>query len=102
VLPGGVVLTEPLENRGGVRHILQNIAGDPSISGPQTLGFVVKIASERSEPYWLIADPEGTPGDFGTRDKAVVFPTREIAELHAQRWAAVLEPAISVAVEPAD
>ena len=40
-----------------MRHIPTNIAGDPSISGPQTLGFVVKIASERSEPYWLIADP---------------------------------------------
>jgi hypothetical protein len=63
------------------------------------LGFVVKIGSKVTEPRWLIADPDGTPSDFGPRAEAIVFPTRELAESQAKRWAPILEPAISVIIE---
>jgi hypothetical protein len=63
------------------------------------LGFVVKIVSKHSTPRWLVNDEYGAPSDFGARDQAIVFPTHEIAEQQAKRWAAVLEPAMSVVVE---
>jgi hypothetical protein len=66
------------------------------------VGFVVRIASKLSRPRWLIADRDGAPGDFGPRELAIVFPTRETAEAQAKHWSAVLEPAIAVAVEPAE
>ncbi len=64
------------------------------------MGFVVKISSKQLDPHWLITDSDGIPGDFGAHDEAIVFPTREIAERQAKRWAAVFEPAMSVVVEP--
>jgi hypothetical protein len=65
------------------------------------MGFVVRVSSKLSNPRWLGADEDGTP-DFGPRDQATVFPTREAADREAKRWSALLEPALTVAVESAD
>jgi hypothetical protein len=62
------------------------------------MGFVVKTASKVSVSRWLKED--GTSYDFGPRETAIVFPTRELAETHAQRWAALLGQTIDVTVEP--
>ena len=66
------------------------------------MGLVVKASAKLSEPRWLIADADGMPCDFGSRENAVVFPTRDLAEAQAQRWARRLEPMLSVTVEPSE
>ena len=57
-------------------------------------GFVVKAMPHnvRSGPRWLLEITDG-PHAFGTRDKARVFPTQELAAAEAKRWGTILKPA---------
>jgi hypothetical protein len=68
------------------------------------VSFLVKASARFSDPHWLIAsDDDDIPSwDFGPREKATVFPTRELAETEAHRWKRLLEPALNVTVEAGD
>ena len=68
-----------------------------------TEGFVVKAVPKglSHEPQWLSVPTEDSAFEFfGSREKARVFPTHEEADIEAKRWGSLLQPAVSIVVEP--
>jgi hypothetical protein len=65
-----------------------------------TEGFVVKALRNAVDvsPRWLSAEDGHR---FGPREKAILFPTHAAAKAEAQKWDAMLRPALDVVVEPA-
>jgi hypothetical protein len=69
-----------------------------------TEGFVIKAVPRlpSSGPQWLSVPSDDSAFEFfGPREKAWVFPTRDEAAAEAKRWMTLLEPALSIVVEPA-
>jgi hypothetical protein len=66
-------------------------------------GFVIKaIPKIPGNPQWLSVPSDDSAFEFfGPREKAWVFPTQEAATAEAKRWQGLLEPALSIVVEPA-
>jgi hypothetical protein len=71
--------------------------------GEPIRGFVIKAVPRvlSSGPQWLSVPTDDSAFEFfGPREKAWVFLTQEEATTEAKRWLALLEPALSIVVEP--
>jgi hypothetical protein len=69
-----------------------------------TEGFVIKAVPRvpSTGPQWLSVPTDDSAFEFfGPREKAWVFPRQDAAAAEAKRWLALLEPALSIVVEPA-
>jgi hypothetical protein len=70
-----------------------------------TAGFVIKavpLSATISGPLWLLVPTDDSAFEFfGPRDKARVFASEAEATDEAKRWSAMLQPALTIVVEPA-
>jgi hypothetical protein len=68
-------------------------------------GFVIKavpMGATTSGPLWLLVPTDDSAFEFfGPRDKAQVFASEAEATAEAKRWLTMLQPALSIVVEPA-
>jgi hypothetical protein len=69
-----------------------------------TAGYVIKAVPNGVSrgPLWLLVPTDDSAFEFfGPRDKARVFSDEAEATDEAKRWLAMLQPALSIVVEPA-